>query len=45
MRIVENELKGMSSQKEEAIRFVKKERKIFLVESILQQVLRSNSGF
>lgn len=45
MKIVENELKNMTSQKEEAIKYVKRERKIYQVESILHQVLRSNSAY
>ncbi len=42
---MENELKNMTSQKEEAIKYVKRERKIYQVESILHQVLRSNSAY
>lgn len=42
MRMVEMELKGMDKEKEEAIRFVKKEKKVFQLHNVLNQVIISN---
>lgn len=45
MKIVEAELKGMSKGKEEAIRYVKKEKQIYQTQNILNQVIISNNKF
>jgi len=39
MKIVESELKGMSKAKDEAVSYVKKEKKIFQLQNIFNQVL------
>ena len=35
MKLVENELKGMSKAKDEAVKYVKKEKKIYQVQTHL----------
>jgi hypothetical protein len=39
MRLVENELRGMSKAKDEAVRYIKKEKKVFQAQNIYNQVL------
>lgn len=41
MKLVENELKGMSKAKDEAVKYVRKEKKIFQIQNIFNQVLVS----
>jgi hypothetical protein len=43
MKIVENELRGMSKAKDEAVRYVKKEKKIFQIQNVYNQVLCSSA--
>ena len=39
MRLVEAELKGMSKAKDEAVKYVKKEKKIFQIKNVFNQVI------
>ena len=39
MRLVENELKGMSRAKDDAVKYVKKEKRIFQLQNVFNQVL------
>lgn len=39
MKLVENELKGMSKAKDEAVKYVRKEKRIFQLQNIFNQVL------
>ena len=39
MKLVETELKGMSKAKDEAVKYVRKQKKIFQVQNIFNQVL------
>lgn len=45
MKIVETELRGMNKGKEEAIKYVKKEKQTFQIQNILNQVIISNNRF
>lgn len=45
MKIVETELKSMNKGKEEAIKYVKKEKQIYQIQNILNQVIMSNNKF
>ena len=39
MKIVESELKGMSKAKDDAVSYVKREKKIFQLQNVFNQVL------
>lgn len=45
MKLAEVELKNMTKGKDEAIRYVKKERHIYQIHNILQQVIISNNRY
>ena len=45
MKLAEVELRNMSKSKEEAIRYVKKERQIYQIHNILQQTIISNQKY
>jgi hypothetical protein len=39
MKLVETELKGMTRAKDEAVKYVKKEKKVFQINNIFNQVI------
>lgn len=45
MKLAEIELKNMNKGKEEAIKYVKKQRQIYQIHNILQQVIISNNKY
>ena len=44
MKLVENELKGMSKAKDEAVKYVRKEKRIFQLQNIFNQVMVASAS-